>query len=240
MKRFCVFLSLLMLFGLVCCTDVENSNKNTVTELDMTLFTAWLDSEGFVPSMSQSEIMQKMDIYIYNDESVNDATLGYFYDGKYGGGYSAFGEHFGFHNDYTASKNGKTADYSNSFYTKVPLDGLALPYEIEFGDTLRDALRKLGIAQKLPSNFIPDKGTDSTMTLYQDERYTLVFNNFTLSKESIETDAPYELIFTENYTFTRGGGIESNVTRTIKFAFTSVTNKLHEFSVKVNENYPLK
>ena len=33
MKRFCVFLSLLMLFGLAGCTDVENSNKNTATEL---------------------------------------------------------------------------------------------------------------------------------------------------------------------------------------------------------------
>ena len=240
MKCFCVFLSLLMLIGLVSCNDVENANQNTVTELDITAFAAWLDSEGFVPAMSQSKMLQKMDSYTYNDVSVKKATVGYFYDGQYGGGYSSNGENFGFHNNYTASQNGETADYSNSFYTQVPLDGLTLPFEIEFGDTLRDALTKMGISQKLPSDFTPDKGEDSAMTLYSDERYTLVFNNLNLSKEPIETDAPYELIFTENYIFTRGNGKESNVTRTIKLTFTADQNELHEFHLQISENYPLK
>ena len=240
MKRICIFLSLLMLIGLVGCADVENSNKNIVPELDITVFTEWLDSEEFAPVMSQSKLLQKMDSYTYNGVSVNDAAVGYFYDGQYGGGYSANVEEFGFNNDYTESQDGKTANYSNSFYTKVPLNGLVLPFGIEFGDTLYDALTKLEISQKLPSDFIADEGADSVMTLYQDERYTLVFNNLKLSKEPIETDAPYELIFTENYTFTREDNRESNVTRTIKLAFEDDLNELHEFRVRINENYPLK
>ena len=77
------------------------------------------------------------------------------------------------------------------------------------------------------------------MTLYRDERYTLVFKNFLLSKEPIEVDIPYELIFTENYTFTRESGRESNVTRTVKLTFTPEDKVLHEFSVEVHENYKL-
>ena len=52
-------------------------------------------------------------------------------------------------------------------------------------------------------------------------------------------DIPYELIFTENYTFTRESGRESNVTRTVKLTFTPEDKVLHEFSVEVYENYKL-
>ena len=155
------------------------------------------------------------------------------------GGYDANGVNFGFANDYRASQDGTTAVYTNSFYTRVPLDGLTLPLEMEFDDALCDATAKLGIAIKLPSNFTPDGGTDDTMTLYKDERYTLIFKNWNLSKELIATDAPYELIFTENYTFTRESGRVSNVTRTIKLLFTPDENVLHEFGVMIQESYNL-
>lgn len=239
MKGLCVFLSMLMLLGLVGCTDVEKSNKNIVAQQDITVLTVWLDDEGFVPGMSQSEMFDKMDSYTYNGRSVANAAVGCFYDGQYGGGYDANGVNFGFANDYTASQDRTTAVYTNSFHTKVPLDGLTLPFGIEFDDALCDATAKLGIAIKLPSNFTPDGGTDDTMTLYKDERYTLIFKNSNLSKEPIITEAPYELIFTENYTFTRESGRVSNVTRTIKLLFTPDENVLHEFGVMIQESYNL-
>lgn len=237
MKRLCIFLSAFLLFVLLGCTNIENSNLG---EADITVFTTWLDNEGFLPAMSQSEIIEKMDGYTYNGQSVNDAAVGCHYDSPYGGGYTADGENFGFANDYMTSEDGKTADYANSFYTKVSLNGLTLPFGIEFEDALHDVLAKLGITANLPSNFTPDDGADVAMTLYNDERYTLVFKNLYLSKEPIAVDIPYELVFTENYTFTRESDRESNVTRAIKLKFAPNENVLHEFSVEIRENYKLK
>lgn len=237
MKQLCVFLSAFLLFTLVGCNNIEISNS---TKADITDFTAWLDNEGFVPMMSQSEMIAKMDSYTYNGQSVHYATAGCYYDSEYGGGYFANGENFDFANDYKRSEDKKTADYTNSFYTKVPLDGLTLPLGIEFEDTLRDVMAKLGMTVDLPSDFTPDEGTDVTMTLYKDKRYTLVFKNLYFSKEQIKVDVPYELVFTENYTFTQESGRESNVTRTIKLTFASDEDMLHEFSVEVRENYKLK
>lgn len=225
--------------------DTEPSGTNypigevQLAELDITVLTAWFDSEGFVPEMSQSKMIEKMGSYIYNGETIADATIGCFYDGPYGGGYDANGENFGFNNDYTAVEDGNAAVYTNSFYTKVPLDGLTLPFGIEFDDSLRDAMAKLGITIN-PANFTTDSGTDNTITLYKDERHTLIFKNWNLSKELIATDAPYEMIFTENYTFTRESNRESAVTRTIKLAFTPDENMLHKFSVEIQETYKLK
>lgn len=240
MKRITtILISACMLLFFSSCEKDELEPINTIPDADIPAFTAWLDSEGFVPGLSQGEMIQKMETYTQNGESVANQLTGVHYDGYYGGGYAASGEGFGFRNDFQASENGKTADYTNSFYTRVPLDGLALPCGIEFEDTLRDVLDKLSISADPSVSFTADEGSDTVMTLYRDERYTLVFKNFLLSKEPIEVDIPYELIFTENYTFTRESGRESNVTRTAKLTFTPEDKVLHEFSVEVYENYKL-
>ena len=236
MKGFCVFLSMLMLLGLVGCADVEKPN---ITQQDVAVLTVWLDDEGFVPGISQSEMKDKMDGYTYNGRLSVGNIPGVHYDGQNGGGYIANGGKYGFNNDFSASEDRTTAVYTNSFYTRVPLDGLTLPCGIEFDNALRDVTEKLGIAIKLPSKFTPDGGTDDTMTLYKDERYTLIFKNLNLSKEPIMTEAPYELVFTENYTFTRENGSVSNVTRTIKLSFTPDENMLHEIGVIIQESYNL-
>ncbi|MBR3838778.1 MAG: hypothetical protein IKJ75_03510, partial [Clostridia bacterium] len=59
-------------------------------------------------------------------------------------------------------------------------------------------------------------------------------------KEPITTYSPYELIFTENYTFTREDDRVSVVTRTIKLAFANDEKALCEVNVKIQENYNLK
>ena len=234
-----ILISACMLLFFSSCEKDELEPINTIPDADIPAFTAWLDNEGFIPGLSQGEMIQKMETYTQNGESVANQALGLHYDDYNGGGYAAFSDNFGFRNDYQASDNKKTADYTNTFYTRVPLDGLALPCGIEFEDTLRDVLNKLSISTDPSASFTADEGSDTVMTLYRDERYTLVFKNFLLSKEPIEVDIPYELIFTENYTFTLESGRESNVTRTVKLTFTPEDKVLHEFSVEVHENYKL-
>ena len=231
MKRLCALLLVALFFVLVGCSNVK--------EGDITDFTAWLDSEGFTPSISQRDMIEKMGGYTYNGQPF-DASCGIFYDSLYGGGYTVYGEEFGFTNDYCVSEDRKTADYTNLFYTKVPLGGLTLPLGIEFADTFQDVLLKMGITEKLPSEFGSDEGTDAEMTLYKNERYTLVFRNLYLSKDLNQVDIPYELVFTEKYTFTDERKGENNVTRTIKLTFEPNEKVLHEFSVTIQENYKLK
>lgn len=222
------------------CISEESKSINKIPETNLAVFTSWLDREGLVAGMWQSELVNKMESYTYNGQPIPGAVIGHYYDGLYGGGYVAQGEHFGFKNDYTASEDEKTADYTNSFYTKLPLDGLRLPFGIEFEDSLNDVMAKLGITMDLTSSFTPDDGTDIVMTLYRDEHYMLVFKNLSLSEDQIESDIPYELIFTENYSYTRNDGRESNVTRTVKLTFTHDDKLLHEFSVKIRENYKIR
>ena len=241
MKRITtILISACMLLFFSSCEKDELEPINTIPDADIPAFTAWLDSEGFVPGLSQGEMIEKMDGYTNNGQSVANTAAGYFYDGYNGGGYAASGENFGFRNDYQASDDNKTADYTNSFYTKVSLGGLTLPFGIEFEDNLQEAMSKIGIASDPSVNFIADEGFNIALTLYRDERYTLVFKNWYLSTEPIEVDIPYELIFTENYTTTREDGRESNVTRTMKLTFKPEEKTLHDFSVKVHENYKRK
>lgn len=239
-KLIALILALVCVLFLISCSQQFTTNPTPIIKPDITVLTAWFDSEEFIPPISQSKMIEKMDTYTYNGKSIYDATLGFYYDGQYGGGCAANGESFGFCNDYTASKDGKTVEYTNSFYTKVPLDGLTLPFGIEFDDALGDVMAKLGTTIRLPANFAPDGDADNTMTLYKDERYTLIFKDLTLSKEPITTDSPYELIFTENYTYTRKNDIVSIVTRTIKLAFANDEKALCEFNVEIQENYNLK
>ena len=241
MKRIAtILLSTCLLLSFASCEKDELEPINTIPDADITAFTEWLDGEGFVPGLSQGEMIEKMDGYTHDGKSVANSAESLFYDGYNGGGYAASGENFGFRNDYQASDDNKTADYTNSFYTKVPLDGLMLPFGIEFEDTLQEAMSKIGIASDPSVNFIADEESNITMTLYRDERYTLVFKNWYLSTEPIEVDIPYELIFTENYTTTREDDRESNVTRTMKLTFKPEEKTLHDFSVKVHENYKRK
>lgn len=141
MKRIItILISACMLLSFASCENDELEPINTIPDADITAFTEWLDGEGFVPGLSQGEMIQKMETYTQNGESVANQALGLHYDGYNGGGYAASGDNFGFRNDYQASDDNKTADYTNSFYTKVPLGGLTLPFGIEFEDNLQEAM----------------------------------------------------------------------------------------------------
>ena len=228
MKYLSLLLSVLLLISLAGCNGVN------ISEAEITDFSTWLDREGFVPSMSQSDLKNKMKGYIYEGKSVADSVRGDYYDGGFGGGFTGTNKNFYYGNDFAISGDKKTADYTNSFSTKVPLDNLVMPFSIEFGDTLLDVMHKLGVGTDPSSNLSIALGLTYATTLYKDNRYSLVFN---YSKNTANPSAPYELVFSENYVFPCSADKTSNVTRTITFTFSSEGKTLYQFSVKVHETY---
>ena len=102
--------------------------------------------------------------YSYNGEPITEIIVGCYDDDEYGGGYSASGERFGFENRYRVNDAEGYSDYYNSFYTKVELDGLSIPYSIKFTDTLDDAIGKIGISFDFENNY--DKNENSSISLY--------------------------------------------------------------------------
>ncbi|MBQ7830286.1 MAG: hypothetical protein IJ345_08455 [Clostridia bacterium] len=196
-------------------------------------FAQFLDYEHFVPDISQGNYIYQMGNYSYDGTAITDLIPLCHYDGPLGGGCEALGELFGFRNDYTEAEDGKSARYTNSFYTKVLLDSLTMPYDVTFEDTLTTVLQKLGFAVDPYKDFVSDKDAEGIMTLYRDDKSSIVL------KLACETEAPsYELIYTENYTIT-SREITVFVTRSVTLMFNNGENKLEMLCVSVDEDYSL-
>ncbi len=64
MKRITIILiSACMLLSFASCEKTEPEPINTIPDADITAFMEWLDDEGFVPGLSQGEMIEKMDGY---------------------------------------------------------------------------------------------------------------------------------------------------------------------------------
>lgn len=192
------------------------------------LLSAYLDDVNFVPGLSQGALLEQMERYSYSGETVADLESSVFYDGPYGGGLDAPGELFGFNNDYSETEDHEYANYSNSFYTKVPLDGLKLPAGISFEDALGTAINKL----------VPDadwKDRAGTVTLCSDDHSLLELTKH--KKTSEELPYKYELKYTQTYQLTRDDGSVTDVIRSITMSFSDSRSKLGLFEIAVRETY---
>ena len=202
-------------------------------------FSEYLTDANFVAGLSQSNMISLMDTYSYNGQKITDIDSGLHYDGKNGGGLAARGDLFGFVNDYTLVDDKTHAKYTNRFYTKVPLDGLELPYHISFEDTLATVLQKLGIDIDLQSGFLSDQENTGTMTLHNDGFASLQLTNYKLLPEKTGKEQyDYQLKYIETYQENRKSGRESTVTRSVFFSFTD-DGKLGLFEISVFETYPV-
>lgn len=199
----------------VDAADVEPINL--IPDADLDVFSQFLDSENFVPGISQGNFIKQMERYRYNGISITNIIGGFHYDGENGGGYSAGGELFWFRNDYKAKDN--EANYSNLLGTKVQLGGLELPYGIKFEDSLSDVFQKIGITVDPYDDFYADQDLHANMTLYRDNKVTLVFQNLKRAQPSGEYVMPYVLIYSETYTTNRADGRNVTVERTVMFSF---------------------
>lgn len=205
-------------------------------------FSEFLDNENFVARLSQSGLFEQMEKYAYEGEKITDVIHGEFYDGPFGGGFVASGELFGYKNDFYG--DGGNNKYSNSFYTHVVLDGLRLPYGINFNDTLTETFEKIGIETDPYDGFVGDSGSDTAMTLLEGDSSTLIFRDLKRTKEPVDYENPYELIFKETGLLSLDDGRIDTVERTVLLSFADHGGKENDalcyLSVSVEENYPQK
>ena len=201
-------------------------------------FDEYLDRENFVAGLSQSDFISKIETYRYNNESVEDFAPGVFFDGPSGGGLEYRGELFEFINEYSVTEDGESARYFNLFYTEVNLDGLALPYDVTFDDTLSAVLQKLGIDIDPQADFVSDKEDIGRMTLYRDHTAYLKLWNYNLLPMGMEEPTnKFELEYTESYQSTRQDGRVTTVTRSVVMKFAENSHKLLSFRVHILEQY---
>ena len=196
----------------------------------------YLGDINFVPGVSQSEFITMVEGYAYNGTAVTDIIAGVNYDGPKGGGWQVSDDLFGFYNDYTVTEDEKHANYSNRLRTKVPLNGLPLPYDVEFGDTLAEVFEIFGIELDPHSDFSPDKNSDTNMTLYSNGTAALVFQNLKLTKEPVDYELPFVLFYTEAHEIQQDGGKPIVADRVIRLSFDDSENtNLVLVEVSVNE-----
>lgn len=217
----------------------SNNRAPILVKGDITLddtFPEFLNAENFVHSLNKNDFWTQMEKYTYHGEKITELVDPMMYDGAYGGGTWAKGEHFSLRQDFTASADWKNADESKYLFFTVPLENLTLPYGIDFDDTLAQVFEKMGINFDWEQYFEIDN-EDYTMTLYEKDGRCLTLQNHWLSP----LDDPayhYTLTYQETYEImsTIVEGRELTVTRTVELHFGSV---LEAVKITVNENYEI-
>lgn len=197
------------------------------------VFSQYLDEINFVSNLSQTDFISKVKQYSYNGASVLDVVIPVHYDKESGGGWMATGKLFGFYNDYSVTDDKKYANYFNRISTEVELDGLKLPHEIKFGDSLESIFEKLDIDLNPYNDFVLDKNSDTDMTLYNIGSSNLILQDLTLSKELVDYEMPCVMVYIEKYDIEQKDGKVITVERTVKFGFEA--DVLRKFEIKVNE-----
>lgn len=181
-------------------------------------FITFLDNENFVPGVGQGDMIDQLETYCLDGKPLS--FTGYHYDGDRGGGFDAQGELYGMLNDFKVDEGQGTATYTNRFYTCVALEGLELPYGINFTDNLDTVLSKLGILKSA------DQLTED-IRLYQ--------NGYQEMKWQKEANT---LLFTQEYGIALEDGSPCKVVRIVAFSFQPETNQLGKAEMSVVESYP--
>lgn len=181
-------------------------------------FITFLDNENFVPGVGQGDMIDQLEAYYYDGKALS--FTGYHYDGDRGGGFASQGERYGMLNNFKVDEGQGTATYTNRFYTCVALEGLELPYGIDFTDDLDTVLSKLGILKSAAQL------TDD-VRLWQDG-----YREMKWQKES------HTLLFTQEYAIAMADGRPRKVVRTVAFSFQPETNQLSKAEMSVVESYP--
>ena len=240
MKKYIILILLLVyILGTSACEQsaLNNDTKPAEPTVPQQLpahacdpFAEYLDDKGFCVGTSQNDLISQAEQYTYNGKAVIEYVPGVFYDGPHGGGLDMNGELFGFSNNFTASDDNTYADYSNRFYTYVPLEGLTLPYGISFEDTAATALQKIGL--DLKARDLKEFPT-GTMTLCSEG------NSFLELTKSARAPYVYVVKYTENYQATHQDERKTNLTRTVTLSFGAESDQLGFFEISVNEKYKL-
>ena len=209
-------------------TEENTAEVNRIPETDISVFSDFLDREGFVKGMSQGTLLDLAEKYA---EGLDPSIVPVYchYDGEFGGGCMASGELFGYTNDYH-SKDGKVR-YANSLYTAVEIKGLALPGGITFDDSVGDALEKLGIDRNIYQKTVMEHSSTTyleQLPLYNENGVSLVFTNWAMTQLPVETLYHYVITYSEKV---------GTVTRTVTLSFLDGHNKLGRVDISVVDEY---
>lgn len=209
-------------------TEENTAEVNRIPEADISVFSDFLDREGFVKGMSQGQLLDLAEKYA---EGLDPSIVPVYchYDGEFGGGCMASGELFGYTNDYH-SKDGKVR-YANSLYTAVEIKGLALPGGITFDDSVGDALEKLGIDRNIYQKTVMEHSSTTyleQLPLYNENGVSLVFTNWAMTQLPVETLYHYVITYSEKV---------GTVTRTVTLSFLDGHNKLGLVEISVVDEY---
>ena len=209
-------------------TEENTAEVNRIPEADISVFSDFLDREGFVKGMSQGQLLDLAEKYA---EGLDPSIVPVYchYDGEYGGGCRASGELFGYTNDYH-SKDGKVR-YANSLYTAVEIKGLTLPGGITFDDSVGDALEKLGIDRNIYQKTVMEHSSTTyleQLPLYNENGVSLVFTNWAMTQLPVETLYHYVITYSEK---------AGTVTRTVTLSFLDGHNKLGLVEISVVDEY---
>ena len=209
-------------------TEENTAEVNRIPEADISVFSDFLDREGFVKGMSQGQLLDLAEKYA---EGLDPSIVPVYchYDGKFGGGCMASGELFGYTNDYH-SEDGKVR-YANSLYTAVEIKGLTLPGGITFDDSVGDALEKLGIDRNIYQKTVMEHSSTTyleQLPLYNENGVSLVFTNWAMTQLPVETLYHYVITYSEKV---------GTVTRTVTLSFLDGHNKLGLVEISVVDEY---
>lgn len=209
-------------------TEENTAEVNRIPETDISVFSDFLDREGFVKGMSQGTLLDLAEKYA---EGLDPSIVPVYchYDGEFGGGCMASGELFGYTNDYH-SKDGKVR-YANSLYTAVEIKGLTLPGGITFDDSVGDALEKLGIDRNIYQKTVMEHSSTTyleQLPLYNENGVSLVFTNWAMTQLPVETLYHYVITYSEKV---------GTVTRTVTLSFLDGHNKLGLVEISVVDEY---
>ena len=209
-------------------TEENTAEVNRIPEADISVFSDFLDREGFVKGMSQGQLLDLAEKYA---EGLDPSIVPVYchYDGEFGGGCMASGELFGYTNDYH-SEDGKVR-YANSLYTAVEIKNLTLPGGITFDDSVGDALEKLGIDRNIYQKTVMEHSSTTyleQLPLYNENGVSLVFTNWAMTQLPVETLYHYVITYSEK---------AGTVTRTVTLSFLDGHNKLGLVEISVVDEY---
>ena len=182
--------------------------------LDLTQFNDFLANEGFRDVLPQKDFLELLKKYSYNGTTVDDYGAWFYYDGMYGGGCAMNSDEINWQDDYYQNDETGVTRSTNSLSTRVPLEGLTLPYGITFEDNVTSALAKLGIKDDPRLNFTADSGTTDTMTLAANGNTKLYYIDMTRTTAPIDYIAPFKLKFEQIYK-----SETSTITRTLELNY---------------------
>ena len=143
-------------------------------------FQTFLDNEGFVDLVSESELIHSiLPRYSYSGKTILEHTGGGLnWDGVNSCGWQTLSDE---EYRFSASTSYIGNVIQTTFYTKVSLDGLTIPYEINIGDSVSEVLSKIGLSFDPTSNTL-EWSDNGEVVLLSDSFTSLVLGDQTKNK----------------------------------------------------------